>query len=149
MLNVGHLAAGLVLGLGATGSAAGIGVAGMAAIGAWAAEARAGLKFSFQYMFMVAAPISLTLYAMILMDKILDTADDPARSMLALGVGVGVGLCEAASAYFMGLIGAASIRFLQESKGKGFGLLIITIGVIETVGIFGMVFGFVVLKHHS
>lgn len=147
MISVGHLAAGLVIGLGGSGSAAGIGAAGMAAAGAWAAEARAGKKLSIQYMFMVAFPISLTLYAFILMDKILAVADNPAMSMLTLGVGAGVGLLEAFTGYAMGQIGASAIRCLHDTGGKGFGLLIMTLGIVETIGIFGLVFGFIVLKH--
>lgn len=144
---LGKLAPGLVLGIGGIGSAAGIGAAGTAAAGAWAAEGRAGKTLSFQYVIMIAAPISQTLYAMILMDSILSKTFSAANSMLLLGVAIGCGLIEAFSAYFMGIIGGSAIRCLNESGGKGFGLLIITMGIIETVGIFGMVFGLVILKH--
>jgi F0F1-type ATP synthase membrane subunit c/vacuolar-type H+-ATPase subunit K len=39
-----------------------------------------------------------------------------------------------------GLIGAAGIRSLSESDGKGFAFLLIAMGIVETVGIFTMVF---------
>ena len=143
---IGKLAIGLVLGLGAMGSAMGIGAAGQAAAGAWAGEGKAGKKLSFQYIIMVAAPISQTLYAMIIMNAMLNKATDPANAMLLLGVGVGCGIIECFSAYFQGVIGAAGIRCLNENGGKGFGLIIIAIGIIETVGIFGMVFGLTALK---
>lgn len=147
MINVlGKLAAGLVLGIGAMGSAFGIGAAGTAAAGAWASEGKSGNKLSFQYIIMVAAPISQTLYAMIVMNAMLHKAATPENAMLLLGVGLGVGVIECFSAYFQGVIGAGGIRCLNENGGKGFGLIIIAIGIIETVGIFGMVFGLTILK---
>lgn len=147
MLDVaGKLAAGLVLGIGGIGSAFGIAAAGTSAAGAWAGEGKAGKKLSFQYIIMVAAPISQTLYSMILMTSMLNKAVTPTNTMLLLGVAIGCGLIEAFSAYFQGVIGAAGIRCLNENGGKGFGLLIIAIGIIETVGIFGMVFGLTILK---
>ena len=146
---VGMLSAGLVLGIGGIGSAFGIAAAGTAAAGAWAGEGKAGKRLSFQYIIMVAAPISQTLYAMILMNGMLGKTPTPANTMLLLGVAVGCGLIEAFSSYFQGVIGASGIRCLNENGGKGFGLLIIAIGIIETVGIFGMVFGLTILKHAS
>lgn len=143
---IGKLAIGLVLGLGGLGSTLGIRAAGVSAAGAWASEAKAGKKLSFQYIIMVAAPISQTLYAMILMNAMLDKATNAANAMLLLGVGLGCGIIEYFSAYFQGVIGAAGIRCLNEGGGKGFGLIIIAIGIIETVGIFGMVFGLTILK---
>lgn len=144
---VGKLAAGLVLGLGALGSCLGIVAAGTAAAGAWANEGKAGKNLSFQYILMIAAPISQTLYAMILMNNMLDKATTPANSLLLLGVAIGSGLGELFSARFQGVIGAAGIRCLNENGGKGFGLIIIALGIIETVGIFAMVFGLSVLKY--
>jgi F0F1-type ATP synthase membrane subunit c/vacuolar-type H+-ATPase subunit K len=59
----------LALGMAATGSAIGIGLAGQAAAGAWAKEARAGRNLSFTYIILVGMPISQTLYAMIVMNN--------------------------------------------------------------------------------
>jgi len=55
---LGKFACGLVLGLGGIGSCLGIVSAGTAAAGAWASEGKAGKNLSFQYIIMVAAPIS-------------------------------------------------------------------------------------------
>jgi len=143
---IGSSAAGLVLGLGALGSCLGILAAATAATAAWASEGKAGKKLSFQYIIMIAAPISQTLYAMILMNNMLTRPSVAANAFLLLGTAVGCGLAECFSAYGQGKIGAAGIRCLNENGGQGFGLLIIALGIIETVGIFGMVFGLAILN---
>ena len=66
---LGQMGLVLVLGLGATGSALGIGAAGAAAAGAWAKEGKAGKRLSFTYIILLGMPLSQTLYAMILMNK--------------------------------------------------------------------------------
>ena len=144
--SIGRSAPGLVLGLGALVSCLGILAAGTAAAGAWASEGKAGRKLSFQYIVMVAAPISQTLYAMILMNAMLARQPASADAFLLLGTAVGCGLAECFSAYSQGKIGAAGIRCLNENGGKGFGLLFIALGIAETVGIFGMVFGLAILN---
>jgi len=143
---IGRSAPGLVLGLGALGSCFGILAAGTAAAAAWASEGKAGRAFSFQYVVMVAAPISQTLYAMILMNAMLARPATAANAFLLLGAAVGCGLAECISAAYQGRIGAAAIRCLNENGGKGFGLLIIALGIIETVGIFAMVFGLAIIN---
>lgn len=140
---IGFLAAGLVLGLGGIGSALGVGTAGQTAAGAWAAEGKAGKPLNVAYLIMTAAPLSQTLYAWIMMGRMLEDKIKctPQNSMLLLGIGIGVGLCELFSAWLQGKIGAAAIRCMHES-GQGFGFLIAALGLVETVGIFGMIFGF-------
>jgi F0F1-type ATP synthase membrane subunit c/vacuolar-type H+-ATPase subunit K len=65
----GQMGSVLALGMAALGSAIGIGLAGQAAAGAWAKEARAGRNLSFTYIILVGMPISQTLYAMIVMNN--------------------------------------------------------------------------------
>jgi F0F1-type ATP synthase membrane subunit c/vacuolar-type H+-ATPase subunit K len=65
----GQMGSVLALGMGALGSAIGIGLAGQAAAGAWAKEARAGRNLSFTYIILAGMPISQTLYAMIVMNN--------------------------------------------------------------------------------
>ncbi|MFH1417397.1 MAG: V-type ATP synthase subunit K [Planctomycetota bacterium] len=141
---LGQMGAGLALGLAALGSAIGIGKAGQAAAGAWAKEAKAGRNLNFTYIILLGMPISQTLYAMIVMNNMRPAVNDPATDLadagLLLGIGLWTGLGEMASAWMQGLIGAAGIRGLSESEGKGFAFLIIAMGIIETVGIFTMVF---------
>jgi len=59
---------------------------------------------------------------------------------LLLGIGLATGMGEMLSAWMQGLIGAAGIRALSDGGGKGFAFIVIAMGVIETVGIFTMVF---------
>jgi len=134
----------LALGIAAVGSAIGIGMAGRSAAGAWAKEAKAGRTLSFAYIILLGMPISQTLYAMIVMNNMRSVFDKPeiavANAGLLLGVGLATGMGEMLSAWMQGLIGAAGIRALSEGEGKGFAFLIIAMGIVETVGIFTMVF---------
>lgn len=134
----------LALGLAAFGSAVGIGKAGQAAAGAWSKEAKAGKNLNFTYIILLGMPISQTLYAMIVMNKIGDVLQNSeltiANAGLLLGIGIGTGLGEMLSAWMQGLTGAAGIRALSEGEGKGFSFIIIAMGIVETVGIFTMVF---------
>jgi len=140
----GQMGGALALGLAALGSALGIGAAGQAAAGAWAKEAKAGKTLSFLYIVFTGAPISQTLYAMMVMNRLRDVLHDPnaaaANAGLLLAIGIATGLGELFSAWFQGLIGAAGIRALCEGEGKGFAFLLIAIGIVETVGIFTFVF---------
>ncbi|MDD4269039.1 MAG: hypothetical protein PHO07_12055 [Pirellulales bacterium] len=138
--------AGSVMGLGmaSLGSAIGIGIAGQAAAGAWAKEARAGRNLSFTYIILVGMPISQTLYAMIVMVNMRSVFENlevaVADSGLLMGVGLAIGLAEMLSAWMQGLVGAAGIRALSDGEGKGLAFIIIAMGIVETVGIFAMVF---------
>ncbi len=146
---LGQLGAALALGIAAIGSSLGIGAAGQAAAGAWSKEGKAGKTLRFTYIIIVGLPISQTLYAMIVMNKILEvllvkTAANAAMTIefsgMLLAAGIGVGLAELFSAWMQGKIGAAGIRGMSESDGKGFVFLLIAEGIVETVGIFAMVF---------
>ena len=134
----------LGLGMAALGSSIGIGVAGQAAAGAWAKEARAGRNLSFAYIILVGMPISQTLYAMIVMVNMRSVFENlevaVADSGLLMGVGLAIGLAEMLSAWMQGLVGAAGIRALSDGEGKGLAFIIIAMGIVETVGIFAMVF---------
>lgn len=141
---LGEGASVLCLGLAALGSSLGIGFAGQAAAGAWAKEARAGRNLSFTYIILVGMPISQTLYAMIVMNNMRGVFANAevtvADAGLLFGVGIATGIAEMLSAWMQGLIGAAGIRALSEGEGKGLAFIIIAMGIVETVGIFGMVF---------
>ena len=141
---LGQIGIVIMLGLAAVGSSTGIGVAGQAAAGAWGKEGKAGKTLNFTYIILLGMPISQTLYAMIVMNKIGEVLTDfstaAANAGLLLGIGIATGLGEMLSAWMQGLIGAAGIRSLSESGGKGFAFLLIAMGIVETVGIFTMVF---------
>ena len=141
----GQLGLALPLGMGALGSALGIGAAGRAAAGAWAKEAKAGKPLNFSYIILTGMPLSQTIYAFVLMLIALKAlAYDPvklaANAGALLGIGLATGLAELVSAWMQGLIGAAACRALSEGEGKGLAFMIIAMGIVETVGLFGFVF---------
>ena len=142
---------GLVL-IGATmGSALGIGAAAQAAAGAWAKEAKAGKPLNFSYIILTGMPLSQTIYGFILMLVGLSplvTGDNPLTSVhpgTLLGIGIAGGIAELASAWIQGIIGAAGCRSISEGEGKGLVFIIISMGIVETVGLFGFVFLLLVL----
>jgi V/A-type H+-transporting ATPase subunit K len=141
---LGQLGAVLCLGLAAFGSSLGMMAAGQAAAGAWSRELKAGAAMRFTYIIFIGAPISQTFYGMIVMNQIQAVLANvgvvAANSGLLFGVGLATGLGELASAWGQGVIGASACRCLSEGEGKGLAFLLIAIGIIETVGIFTMVF---------
>ena len=144
-------AMGLVMAGAALGSALGIGAAAQAATGAWAKEAKAGKTLNFNYIILVGMPLSQTIYGFILMLVGLApriSGPNPLTATHAgtlLGVGVAGGLAEFASAWIQGLVGAAACRALSEGEGRGLVFMIIAMGIVETVGLFGFVFLLLVL----
>jgi V/A-type H+-transporting ATPase subunit K len=146
----GQLGLALPLGMGALGSALGIGAAGRAAAGAWAKEAKAGKALNFSYIILTGMPLSQTIYGFILMlvglSGLVYQPDMLAENSGALlTIGLAGGLAELFSAWMQGLIGAAGCRALSEGEGKGLVFIIIAMGIVETVGLFGFVFLLLVL----
>lgn len=152
----GQLSMGLVLGGAAVGSALGIGTAGQAAAGAWAKEAKAGKPLNFSYIILTGMPLSQTIYGFILMlvglaPAIIGETTAGETPVLAahagtlLGIGIAGGLAELFSAWLQGRIGAAGCRAISEGEGKGLVFIIIAMGIVETVGLFGFVFLLLVL----
>jgi len=142
---IGQLGLGLALALAAVGSALGIGAAGKAAAGAWAKEAKAGKPLNFSYIILTGMPLSQTIYAFVLMLVGLKGAvSNPeiiaANSGTIFGIGLAGGIAELFSASIQGFIGASACRALSEGGGKGLTFMIIAMGIIETVGLFGFVF---------
>jgi len=147
----GQMSMGLVL-IGATmGSALGIGAAAQAAAGAWAKEAKAGKPLNFAYIILTGMPLSQTIYGFILMLVGLSplvTGDNAITSVhpgTLLGIGIAGGIAELISAWIQGIIGAAGCRSISEGEGKGLVFIIICMGIVETVGLFGFVFLLLVL----
>lgn len=138
---LGQLGLVLALGLGALGSAVGIGIAGQAAAGGWARQGSAETPLNFNFIILLGMPISQTLYAMILMRKMLAVSPDTivAQGALLFSIGLWGGLAQMLSAWMQGKVGAAAIRCLTEG-GKGFAFLIIAMGIVETVGILALAF---------
>lgn len=122
--------------LAAAGSALGTGAAGMAAVGAWKKCYAQNKVAPFMLVVFVGAPLSQTIYGMILMNKIAEAA---AKGQFYLWVGILGGLAMGLSAWMQGKTGAGASDALAET-GKGFTNYLIALGIIETVALFVMVF---------
>lgn len=125
--------------LAAIGSALGTGVAGMASIGAWKKAFAANKAAPFILVAFVGAPLSQTIYGMILRNAIQGVAWTAETSTFAMIIGALGGFAMGMSAYMQGKAGARAADALGET-GKGFGNYIMVLGVIETVALFVMVF---------
>lgn len=149
LAKAGGLAA---LGVAAIGSAIGSGLAGAASIGAWKKCYAQSKAAPFILITFIGAPLSQTIYGMILMNTIVGklfitetntlamatewAAANWAASLLA-GICGGLGMCF--SAWYQGKAGAAGADALAET-GQGFGNYLMTLGVVETVALFVLVF---------
>ena len=130
---------GFSLSLSAAGSALGTGVAGMAAIGAWKKAFIKNKAAPFILISFVGAPLSQTIYGLILRNAIRGAHLPPDTYVYQTLMGAAAGLAIGASAYMQGKAGASAADALAET-GKGFGQYIMVLGVIETVALFVMVF---------
>ncbi|MBU0683124.1 MAG: V-type ATP synthase subunit K [Candidatus Omnitrophica bacterium] len=130
---------GLSLSLAAIGSALGTGIAGMSAIGAWKRAFMQNKMAPFILIAFVGAPLSQTIYGMILRNAIQSANLDPSSYSFQMVLGAAAGLAMGCSAWMQGKAGASAADALAET-GKGFGNYIMVLGVIETVALFVMVF---------
>ena len=127
------------LALSGLGSAVGTGFAAAGAIGAWKKCYAQNRPAPFLLLAYVGAPITQTLYGMILMFTMIGTKVLPGGGvgMLILGIfaGAGIGM----SAIFQGRAGGCSADAHGET-GQGLTNNLAALGVIETTAIFIMVF---------
>ena len=140
-LGVGYMAVGLA----AVGSAIGAGVAGAAAIGAWKKCYQQGKAAPFLLVAMVGAPLSQTIYAMLMMvlakPKIVAS---PEQALAYIIIGLLGGCAQMMSAILQGKCGAAGCVAFAET-GKGFANYLIVLGVVETCAIFALIFSFMAM----
>ena len=141
---LGQIGFALSLGLGAVGSALGIGAAGRAAAGAWAKEGKAGRPLDFKYIILIGMPLTQTFYGFLLLfvglsARVLDPVVLSKHAGVLFSIGLACGLGELFSAWLQGLIGAAGVRCMSESEGKGLAFIIIAMGIVETVGLLSFV----------
>lgn len=139
------------LGFSAAGSAIGIGKAACAAIGAWKkcyAQNKPAPYILFSY---VGAPLTQTLYGMVLMFSILGLLSPEAGTValpgfgvaaVILGVFAGLGIGVSAAMQGQAAAGAADS---QAETGKGLANNMTALGVVETVAIFVMVFALIAI----
>ena len=151
ILNHGLGIAGAVmaLALSAVGSALGTGIAGSAAVGAWKKCYALGKPAPFLLLSFVGAPLTQTLYGMILMFVIVarvtsKTAETTASGLGLLLLGLFAGLAIGASAWLQGKAAAASAD-AQAETGQGFTNYLAVLGIVETVAIFVMVFALIAI----
>ena len=91
MIEFGLLGAGVVFGLAAIGSGLGIGVAGMALVGAWKKCFLANKAAPMVLLAFAGNPLSQTFYGFILMGQLKNAALANPGSMLYLGFGLAAG----------------------------------------------------------
>lgn len=125
-----------VLAIAAMGSALGTGIAGQAAVGAWKKAFAQNKSASFMLVAFVGAPLTQTIYGMIVMNKVAEAA---AKGAYLWGLGIFCGLAIGLSALMQGKAGAVAADAMGET-GKGFGNYIVVLGIVETVALFVMAF---------
>ena len=140
MTSLGKMGGAAALSFGAIGSALGVGAAGPAAVGAWKRCYAHNKPAPFILVTFVGAPLSQTIYGMILMNNILRAAaEHPASWPAMVGAGVFGGIAIGFSAWYQGVIGA-SASDAQGETGQGFGNYLMALGIAETIALFVMVF---------
>lgn len=142
MSALGKAGAAAALGISAIGSALGTGTAGMAAIGAWKKCFAQSKAAPFILITFIGAPLSQTIYGMILMNAMIRESvveNGFVNFPAMISAGLFGGMAMAASAWFQGKAGAAGADALAET-GQGFGNYLMTIGIVETVALFVLVF---------
>lgn len=148
IVSLGNLGAACAVTFAAMGSAFGTGAGGMAAVGAWKKCYAQNRAAPFMVIAFVGAPLTQTIYGLILMNRISTIATGLAESnslnfASLLGAGLFGGIAMGLSAMMQGRAAAGASDALAET-GKGFGNYLIVLGIIETVALFVMVFvGFV------
>ena len=125
-MNLAFVGMAAALGLSASGSAFGAGFAGQAAVGAWKKCYASGI------------------YGFLLMNFIKSAVEGGADAGLALGVGIFCGLAIGLSALFQGKCAAGASDALGAT-GKGTANYFIVVGIVETVALFTLVFGLLLL----
>ena len=135
----------ITVGLAAVGSSVGAGIAGQAAIGAWKKCYAQGKQAPFLLLALVGAPLSQTIYAMIMMTMIQKHIADPGKFPLCLAVGIFGGFAQMFSAIYQGKAGAGGCVAYAETK-QGFANYLMVLGIVETCAIFALVFSIMALS---
>lgn len=148
------------LGFSGIGSAFGTGFAATAAVAAWKKCYAAGKPAPFLLLSFVGAPITQTLYGMILMFIILGkvniltdatTGEMTIKPLVSGAAGIPIlvcglisGIAIGNSAFFQGRAAAAACD-AQAETNQGFTNYLAALGIVETVAIFAMVFSLIAL----
>ncbi len=134
------------LALAGFGSAIGTGFAAAGALGAWKKCYAQNRPAPFLLLTYVGAPITQTLYGMILMFTMIGIKTIPGGGigMLCLGIFAGLGI--GASAAFQGRA-AACAADSQGETGQGLTNALAALGIVETTAIFVMVFTLIAVNN--
>ena len=139
------------IGFAAIGSAYGCGSAACAAMGAWKKCYAQNKPAPFQLLIFAGAPLSQTIYGMIVMFIVMGGASDTLMASNAGNwvvyslVGVLAGIAMGVSALWQGISAAAAADAFAET-GKGFANQLMALGIVETVAIFVLAFSIVLLS---
>ena len=145
MIKLGGAAA---LAFAAIGSALGTGTAGMAGIGAWKKCYLQGKPAPFILLVFIGAPLSQTIYGLLLLLAFNKMALLESAAIMwpaVLGAGIIGGIAMGMSAWYQGKVGASGSDALAET-GQGFGNYLTSLGIVETVALFVMIFIQMALK---
>ena len=129
----------------ALGSAFGAGIASQAAVGGWKKCYQQSKAAPFTMVAFSGAPLTQTIYGYLLSTFINNSAKVVATPMLGLAVGIFGGMVIGTSAYFQGKVAAAGCDALAET-GKGTANYFIVVGIIETVALFTLIFGMLLVQ---
>jgi V/A-type H+-transporting ATPase subunit K len=139
------------IGFAAIGSAYGCGSASCAAMGAWKKCYAQNKPAPFQLLIFAGAPLSQTIYGMIVMFIVMGGASDaliqahPGNWIIYSLVGILAGIAMGISALWQGISAAAAADAFAET-GKGFANQLMALGIVETVAIFVLAFSIVLLN---
>ena len=138
------------IGFAAIGSAYGCGAASCAAMGAWKKCYAQNKPAPFQLLIFAGAPLSQTIYGMIVMFIVMGGAANVAAAtaghwIVYSLVGVLAGIAMGVSALWQGISAAAAADAFAET-GKGFANQLMALGIVETVAIFVLAFSIVLLS---
>lgn len=136
------------IGFAAIGSAYGAGSAACAAVGAWKKCYAQNRPAPFQLLIFAGAPLSQTIYGMIIMFIIMGaplTQYPVGVWYVYMAVGILSGVSMGVSALWQGISAAAACDAFGET-GKGFTNQLMVLGIVETVAIFVMAFAIVLLN---
>jgi len=139
--SLGKLGGAAALSFAAIGSALGTGAAGMAAVGAWKKCYAQNKLAPFILVAFIGAPLTQTIYGMIVMNTIVKAATSATAVMYhnLLAGGLIAGIAMGMSAWMQGKAAAGASDALAET-GKGFVNYLMALGMIETVALFVMAF---------
>ncbi|OGV38302.1 MAG: V-type ATP synthase subunit K [Lentisphaerae bacterium GWF2_49_21] len=147
MIALGKGGAYCSLALSAIGSGMGTGIAGLSALGAWKKCYAQNRPAPFQLAAFTSAPLSQTIYGMVLMTLISNKIQEGAVTYwpMFLIIGVTAGAAMGVSAWFQGIAAAGACDSFVETK-KGFTNNLMILGIVETIALFSMVFAIVQLN---